>query len=105
MGRYIIKLEDYYLEWSTIVDAPVTYGMSLEEFKQHYREEYGNSSMPELEQRLRRVEEGGTSALNGMTIQDVISGNRAGPDGAKLSLEEVITAYCQQEPIRNGWLP
>jgi len=26
MPRYIIKLEDYYLEWSTVVDAPVTFG-------------------------------------------------------------------------------
>jgi hypothetical protein len=41
MGRFICKFEDkddvYYLEWSTVVDAPVTFGMSLEEFKEYYR--------------------------------------------------------------------
>jgi hypothetical protein len=40
MPTYICKFQDgekaYYLEWSTIVDAPITTGMSLQEFKQHY---------------------------------------------------------------------
>lgn len=39
MGRAIIKLNDgkrdWYLEWSTVVDAPVTYGMSLKGLKAH----------------------------------------------------------------------
>lgn len=68
MGRYIIRItddtdkKDYFLEWSTIVDAPVTYGMSLEEFEQYYRHEYGESGMRELPGRLERVKENGTSA-------------------------------------------
>lgn len=40
MPRFIIKLTDpkdglsYYLIWSTVVDAPVTYGLSLDEIKE-----------------------------------------------------------------------
>ncbi len=29
MGRFITKMHDYYLEQSTVVDAPVTYGMII----------------------------------------------------------------------------
>lgn len=53
MPRYICKLQDgdtaYYMEWSTVVDAPVTFGMTLEEFMEHYREEYGKRGLMEME--------------------------------------------------------
>jgi hypothetical protein len=46
MPRYIVRLtdsranKDYYLFWSTVVDAPVSDGIGLEEFKKEYKEEY-----------------------------------------------------------------
>jgi len=67
MGRYIIQIKDdankkdYFLEWSTIVEAPVTYGLSLEEFKEYYRHEYGESGMRELPALLEMVKQSGTS--------------------------------------------
>lgn len=63
MPSFIIKVKDekfnkdYYMEWSTIVDAPVTYGMSLDEFKEYYKEQYGIKGMEGLEDRMTRVEE------------------------------------------------
>ena len=43
MGRFIIKLSgegrDFYLEWSTVVDVPITSGMSLKEFKKYLTHE------------------------------------------------------------------
>lgn len=57
MGRYILKIKDHYLEWSTVVDAPVTFGMLLPEFKEYYRDEYGRDGYRELKHRLERVEE------------------------------------------------
>lgn len=67
MARFIIKIVDpitsktYYLEYSTIVDAPVTYGMELQKFKQWYIEQYGTSQELELNERLKRVEINGCS--------------------------------------------
>lgn len=47
MGRFLIRLDGdegpRYLEWSTIVDAPVTFGMTREELATHYRDEYGRA--------------------------------------------------------------
>jgi hypothetical protein len=95
MPRYIIKLADKYLEWSTIVDAPVTNGMSLEEFKEYYKSEYGVQGLNGLEERLKRVEEKGTSSIYEGSVDEVISGNRAGDNEKKLTKEEIIEKYCR----------
>lgn len=99
MGNVIIKLVDvdnkeYYLEWTSISDSPITYGLSLKEFKDYYKEEYGLSSMDSLEQSLKRVEETGTSSIM-MSLEDIIRSNHAGDDGECLTLEEIIDKYCR----------
>lgn len=99
MPRYICKFIDgdksYYLEWSTIVDAPVTSGMSLEEFRGYFRDEYGRKSMADLEDRLKRVEEKGTSSIMHDSVDDVIALNRAGKEETRLTLEQIIEGYCR----------
>ncbi len=100
MPRYICKFrdgdKDYYMEWSTVVDAPVTFGMSLEEFKEHYKEEYGNQGMRmEFEERMKRVEEKGTSSRLDDSVEDMIQGNRAGKDETCLTVEQIIEGYCR----------
>lgn len=98
MPTYIIKLEDkgrsWYLEWSTIVDAPITNGMSLEEFKQYYEDTYGPEEMSELDERLARVEENSISALNYSKLSELLEYNRAGVGETSLSLQELIHKYC-----------
>jgi len=94
MPKFICKLGGKYLEWSTIVDAPTTYGMTLEEFKQYYKEQYGLSSMNELEERLRRVEQKGTSSQIDDSVEDLIRGNRAGKDEKELTMKQLIKEYC-----------
>lgn len=94
MPLYIIKLKKYYLEWSSVVDAPITYGMTLAEFKKYYKKKYGSNSMTNLEERLKRVEKNGTSCQLGDTIKDFISTNRAGNRGGKLSEKDLIENYC-----------
>lgn len=79
MPRFICKLEGLYFEWSTIVDAPVTRGMTLDEFRAYYRDEYGRGDMELLGERLARVEATGTSA-HGRTLDEVFECNRAGPN-------------------------
>lgn len=97
MPKYIIKLSDkeknYYLEWSTIVDAPVSNGMALEEFKSYYKELYGTSSLEDLEKRLERVEQKGTSSLVD-SLKETISNNRAGYREQHLTYKQLIENYC-----------
>lgn len=101
MPRYIIKLsnplnnKDYYLDWSTIVDAPITHGMEIEEFKEYYKSNYGILSYEhELPKRLERVSRYGTSSLVS-TLDDLIMCNKAGDDGHCLTYEEIIEKYCE----------
>ena len=102
MPRYIIRLhddqdgQDYLLEWSTIVDAPITYGLSWEEFQEHYREEYGRRSFEmELPERMARVDATGTSSRLHDSVDAVISFNHAGPNETCLSKEQIIERYCR----------
>ena len=99
MGRFIVKLDDYYLEWSTIVDAPITYGMKLKEFKEFYKDEYGNRGMEELPKRLERVENQGVSAYHPYNnLENLITGNRAGDNEEELTKQEIIKGYCIDRP-------
>jgi hypothetical protein len=104
MPRLIVKKKDYYLEWSTIVDAPVIFGRSLEDFKKYYKEEYGNAGMLSLPDRLSRVE-GKEISAQGYDVNELIEFNRSGPEESCLTMDEIYSAYCLRKPIRNNWLP
>jgi hypothetical protein len=99
MPRYIMQLEEYYLEWSTVVDAPVSWGMSLEEFKEYYRQEYGHDGMRGLDDRLKRVAIYGTSSHDRYTPDDLIRGNHAGPNESELTREQIYHVYCLRQPL------
>ena len=83
------------MEWSTGLDAPVTYGVPLERFKAYYRERYGTEGMKELPERLERVERKGTSDMIG-TLAGLIACNRAGDKEEKLTLEQIVERYCPE---------
>lgn len=107
---FIIKLTsrkdgDFYLEWSTVVDAPITYGMRRGDFEDYYRQQNSERVMTELAARMERVEQTGSSTMNGDSARDLIYGNRAGPNERSLHYWEIYRAYCLRQPIRNGWLP
>lgn len=99
MPQFIVKLSEgqqsWYLLHSTVVDAPITYGMSLDQFKKFYQEEYGRQGMEELEKRLARVEAKGTSSMMHASAEDAIDWNRAGKDGTCLSIQQIIDFYCK----------
>lgn len=96
VGRFIIRLDGesgpIYAEYSTIVDAPIVVCASLSEFREYYLSEYGTSSATELERRLERVDQKGTSALTDPDVRDTIRGNRAGPNEKNLSYEQLYVA-------------
>lgn len=98
MPTFIIKLskgrKTRYLEWSTISDAPSSYGMTRRAFEIYYRKKYGSDGMLGLQARMRRVEENGCSALD-EDLDSMISFNRAGQHGRHLSKSELWGAFCE----------
>lgn len=96
MPKFIVKLgDDKYCEWSTVVDAPVTPIVTLDELHEYYRQQYGEAGMEGLPARLARVEATGCSAFDRMTAEELIQGNRAGPREKELTLAEIIESYGQ----------
>lgn len=105
MPRFIVKLHDYYFEYSTIVDAPVTHGMTLDEFESYYHSRYGDEGFGQLKGRMDRVNKKGTSAFDYASAEDTLECNRAGLHGETLTVDEIYKAYCLHEPVLDGWIP
>lgn len=102
MPRYIVKMEREdkvrYMEWSTVVDAPVTYLMPLDEFKAYYRDEHGRRNFEmDFEDRMARVEEKGTSARLD-TLESLWEHNRAGDDETPLTEDQIWVRYHDERP-------
>lgn len=92
MGRYVAKLaDDKYCEWSTVVDAPVSYITSRDYAVQSWGEE-----------RVARADANGTSIQDGYpagtTPGEIVSGNRAGENETTISVAEIIAAYDNTNP-------
>ncbi len=101
MGRFIVRFDvenvPHYLEWSTIVDAPVTWGMPVHEFIDHYQAEYGREGMRGLSARLKRADsESCSSGYGGYDREDLIDVNRAGLDETRLSLAQIVDYYVKR---------
>ena len=88
--RFIIKIEGWYLGWSTVSDSYSTPAMTLDELRTYYAEEFGRRGAEVLPDRLARVEETGTSARDGTTLRDMVYLNRAGDDEANIPVAEIL---------------
>lgn len=109
MGRYIIKYRGLYAEWSTVVDAPVSYFMPLDSFEEYYRWMYGEDGMIRLPDRMVRVRQKGTSAIHEESAYSTMLCNRAGPEETDLLPDEIFAAFSLYLPVRGmvdtdkGW--
>lgn len=97
MPKGIVKLTDeddrkWFFEWSTVVDAPVTYRMTRDELYRYMKEQYGLRGLKGMPERMRRADQTGTSFFN-WTVEDVLSGNRAGENESEISAQEIIERY------------
>ena len=97
-----IKIKDKYFYWSTIVDAPITKGMSLEEFRKRYIEECRRSGHKnQFNKTIKTLEK--CSVSNGIgwnaynTLEDAIIPNRAGDNEKSISIEEIYEKYTGDE--------
>jgi len=96
MGRVIIKIKDRYFIWSSVVDAPITYGTDLEGLKEWVKFEHGEQGLRDLTERLERVDTFGTSSEYGYPIEDLIRGNRAGENETTITLDEIYERYTEE---------
>jgi hypothetical protein len=97
MSNCIIKLGGKYLIWSTVVDAPITRGMTLEQLREWVKAEAVERALRDLPERLARVEAKGTSAFNDASVADTIYLNHAGEGESHLSKREIIRRYCGEK--------
>ena len=95
MPKYIAKLkEDGYVEWSTIVDAPVTYILTREHMLAHLDAEYGRSSFEGNRERLDRADKYGTSCIDtNFSLEELLLCNRAGDKTRSISLKKILQKY------------
>ncbi len=90
MPRVIVHHEGHFFEWSAVVGAPTTLAMPREEFEAYYQHKYGQAGMKALPRRLEKAIATGTSSYLHASAEELMEGNRAGPDKRTLPSEEVI---------------
>lgn len=100
MGRPIIHVDGWFIEWTTITDSPYSYGMREAEFREYYRDTYGSEGYRDLDDRLARALAQGTSSHLGESAEDLVCANHAGYGETRLTLAEIVQIYCveQREP-------
>lgn len=84
MPHYMVKLaDDAYVEWSTVVDAPITHVMTR------------TQAAHDDPERVERCDKNGHSAMwfEAQTAEQLVSGNRAGAGETELSLPEILKQY------------
>jgi hypothetical protein len=101
MPTFILKCESKrgprYLEYSTIVDAPITLGMTRKQLDAYYRRKNGDVGMVDLEQRMVRVDAKGTSSRMHNSFEDTIKCNRAGKGETRLTVEQFVEYYINKQ--------
>ena len=103
MPTFIYKLgDDEYVEWSSVVDAPVSHLMTRDEMFEHLfdrdagtRPEEEETERRKIEARLQRADATGTSFMweeEPRTPAQLVAYNRAGPREGKLSYKALMAA-------------
>jgi hypothetical protein len=93
MGRCIVHHEGRYLEWSTVVDAPVSETMREAEMREWLLRRHGESVRDILDERFERAKTYGTSYHTPTDLRELLECNRAGENEACLSYEEFMAEY------------
>lgn len=98
MGRCIAKLNDLYFQWSSVVDAPKTYGLTRDELKQYFIEEAAERAGNDFDEMADKAEANQTSWSN-YTIANLVEGNRIGEwgDNPNVTTEAELYDY-----LKNG---
>lgn len=100
MAKFFIKINDgkrdWYLHWSTVVDAPTSRGMSYEELKKYVEEKDGENGLKLFDSNSKNFDRTGTSSP-GITLDDLLCHNRAGVNETTANKEEILNGFCYDE--------
>lgn len=99
MANLILHKDGAYNLYTTIANgACYESALTLEQLKKVIRFEYGEQGIQKLPARLERAHRTGCSALDGKTLEECISCNRAGPNETELSVNEFVAKYLTLPP-------
>ncbi len=94
MPRYILKLQDRYFEWSTVVDAPVGGPWTREQALAHVTQQIIEHAACNAQAQLAFCDLFGVNTdQRDFRIGDLLLGNRAGPNESELTAEEIYQRY------------
>ena len=94
MANLILHKDGAYNLYTTIADgACYESALTLEQLEEVIRFEQGEQGVLGLPVRLERAHRTGCSALDGQTLEECISCNRAGPNETELSVAEFVAKY------------
>lgn len=103
MAEIIVQLGDWYCEWSTGSDSPSSPAMTLNELIEYVGYMRGYEGLLSLPERLKRVEQTGTSALNEES-KSIVQFNRTGPRGKAVNQKTIIKQIVDARPERPNWV-
>lgn len=94
MAQLILHKDGAYSLYTTVVDgACYESALTLEQLEEVIRFDLGEQGVLGLPVRLERAHATGCSALSGMTLEECISCNRAGPNETNLSVADFVAKY------------
>lgn len=95
-GRCIIRLkkddQEWYLEWSSTIKAPIIFGMNKEEMKVWLRKQSWFDF--EIEKLMNQIEKTGCGLPNVKSVEDLIVDNHAGDNKECLTYEQIVNKFC-----------
>lgn len=97
MGKCIIKLDDKFMHWSSVTDAPESPLLAESLFQNYWYAEYGRSGWVDYANMIEEARKKGCSA-RGYTVNEIINSNHAGTNGRKMTKEQIIKAYTCESP-------
>lgn len=90
MGRYLVQLDKYVVEWSTIVDGPLTEPLTRKEMERHLVKQYGIEGTRDLKERFERLDRKGTTSMFHESAEAAVRNNRAGPNESRISYDDLV---------------
>lgn len=95
MPTYLCHADGKWFAWSTIVDAPTTYGGTIEDLAEYIAWKFPDMRLSSFVERTATARERGTDAPN-QTLAELVSWNRAGHGETCLTLEEIKHIYVHE---------
>ena len=99
MAQLILHKDGAYNLYTTVADrACYESALTLEQLEQVIRLDHGDQGMRDLPARLERAHKIGCSSMDGETLEECISCNRAGPNETELTVAEFVAKYLTLPP-------